>query len=863
MARGRHRLHRELMRLEEQLKELPGLYIRKRLLDDIHDGGSGRWLSPQTVAGWLKQGRVPNDFDDLWAFVQELLRRISSRGALSHRRLEQKRIEFRDLWEAAKEQAVPDTRPVDVESEDAESRSTSLSGELAKYLDATRLAALEHPYPAVLPGTCLPPLSQVYVRQRAEARRAGQFSKGPDQIIWDRRSADDVVKGDAPVTWLLGGPGAGKSSLLRMVADKLAQKCLSDGGAIARPRQPELSGALQALSSPDNESPDKPLFPVYVPAHALMQPGSFAQQLAHAIALQLKGHDYIPLADAFFLGPPMPGARWLILVDGLDEIADVDERLKLLRTMRSYKKGPYRFVIGSRPLPDSELAILDEENGTGAVREKKGRGGLRGLDELAGRRDVDDLDAENGPAGRYELLPLDVSELPVFVRGWMEAARVPEPAPAVAAFMHQVNSGRLRELVRNPLMATILCQLHAADPTHPLPKGRYAAYQRFYELLCDRLYDPSSAGVNYQLQAQLRGYGAQASCAISNLPSRLLGALGQAAFVQQHEHVGGSAWEQIKTSVVPLRPDDMPVGRWDALTEQVLRRTGLVVVRAGDVVFVHQTLAEFLAARHAARDPRIGESELLRLSGKNGLRPTSYLTSYDRFLVAAWIAEDRCPLGLRELIVDLSGSYSSAAGIAELIRDGVDLGDEVRESVAGTLRRMANGRGLSKTMVAAEDLASVDVPSAVEVLSIVLKNPTISFLDRASLSRKIIEFDPLRAVDVFAELSMSRRLNIMYRDHASDYLTELDRARAASVIVEMVREREGDANELIVLIKKLFRLDMPVAVSMLTDVLDRRTWKEPHRSRLQTCLGEMESSLQRSYRSMVSDDEPRSSRPGI
>jgi hypothetical protein len=111
------------------------------------------------------------------------------------------------------------------------------------------------------------------------------------------------------------------------------------------------------------------------------------------------------------------------------------------------------------------------------------------------------------------------------------------------------------------------------------------------------------------------------------------------------------------------------------------------------------------------------------------------------------------------------------------------------------------------------------------------------------LSKKIIEFDPLRAVDVFAELSMSRRLNIMYRDHASDYLTELDRARAASVIAEMIREREGDANELIVLIKKLARLDMPVAVTMLTDILDRRTWKEPHRSRMMMWLAETESSL--------------------
>ncbi|MDX3099297.1 NACHT domain-containing protein [Nonomuraea angiospora] len=832
-ARSRHSLHRELVSLEEQSRERPGRYSRNGLLDDIHDGGNGPRLSPQTVSGWLKQGRVPDDFADLWAFVEALLRRASPGGPQDRHRLVREKNKFKGLWEAARQQAEPGPRPP----------SASLPSELAEYLNATRLASLEHPYPAVLPGTGLPPLSQVYVRQQAELRPAGEPGKGPDKAAWDRRPAEDIVRGNVPMTWLLGGPGAGKSSLLRMIVVRLAQERLAEDGKRARPRRSAHPGVIHTLSSKDKKPPDKPLFPVYVPAHALMQPGSFTQQLAHVIALQLKGYDYIPPADRFFRDPPLPGAQWLILIDGLDEISDIDERLRVLKTLTANRKGPYRFVIGSRPLPDSELAILDEGIDTGPARETA-RGGRRGLDEQAGRRhDDDEHSAASGPVGRYELLPLEVSVLPTFVRGWMEAARVPWPAPAVEAFMHQVNSGRLRELVRNPLMATILCQLHAADPTHPLPMGRYAAYQRFYELLCDRFYDPSSTGINHQLHTQLRRYGAQSSAAIDNLPGRLLAALGQAALRRQHERAGAGALEQIRACVADLRPDDMAVSRWDALTAQVLRRTGLVVVKAGDVAFVHQTLGEFLAARHAARESRIGESELLRLSHKNGLRPLSYLTSYDRFLIAAWIAEDRSPPGLGDLLVKLSGSYSSAAGIAELVRDGVDLGAEVREAAADTLRRMASGRDLSKTVVAAEGLASVDVPSAVEVLSIVLKSPAISFVDRARLSKKIIEFDPLRAVDVFAELSMSRRLNIMYRDHASDYLTALDQERAASVIAEMVREREGDADELAVLIKKLANLDRPVAVAMLADALDRHVWTEPHRLKLLKCLTEMEASV--------------------
>ncbi|WP_343955528.1 hypothetical protein [Nonomuraea longicatena] len=272
------------------------------------------------------------------------------------------------------------------------------------------------------------------------------------------------------------------------------------------------------------------------------------------------------------------------------------------------------------------------------------------------------------------------------------------------------------------------------------------------------------------------------------------------------------------------------MSKWDALTAQALRRTGMVLVTADDVTFVHQTLHEFLAARHAARDPHARRGELLRLSHKKGLLSQSYLTSYDRFLVAAWIVEGRSPPGLKDLIAQLSASYGPAAGIAELVRDGVDLGSRVRESAAVTLRKMASGRDLSRMIVAAEDLASVDVPSAVEVLSVVLRSPTISFPDRARLSKKIIEFDPLHAVDVFAELSMSRRLDIIYRDHASD-------------LTEMVREREGDVHELIVLTGKLARLDRLAAVTMLAEALDRHTWKKPHRQKLLTWLATIQSSL--------------------
>ncbi|MEV4460985.1 hypothetical protein [Microbispora sp. NPDC049633] len=810
-----HPLHGELARLEEVVRRA-GRYSRNKILDDIYKQGRGPKLSPQTVSGWIVRGIVPGDFADMWLFVRELLVRAVPDQLNNKFWWVRKESEWKGLWEAAKKQAshAAATR---VATNDEKSSSGLLN-----FLSVTRLSAVEHPYPAALPGAVLPSLSQVYVRQQAETEKTRKPEADKDlddsEVNWGKRPAEDVIKSRAPVAWLLGGPGAGKSSLLRMIAIFLAEYHLAEvsesAEAAQRSAAQRKSDAIQ--SSKLNAFPRRSaIYPIYMSAHFLVQPGSFAQQLHSAVQSQLRGHDYSPLSDEFFRMPPRKGARWLVLIDGLDEIADVDERIRVLQRLDSLKGGIYRFIVGSRPLPESELALLDGEI-------KLGRGA-----------------AIPGESERYELLPFDSAQLPQFVRGWMEAAQVHDPVDAIAAFMAQVNRGRLRELVRNPLMATILCQLHAANPNYPLPRGRYGAYQRFYDLLKDRFYDCSPAGINSQLASQLNRYGSQARNAISDLPGAILDVLGSLALRLQHERVSGSL-ELVKKYVSHLRPRDMPASRWESLMAQVLRRTGLVVVRGEELDFVHQTLREFLAAKHAAENRKRSEEEFLKL-GKDGRHLPSYLTSYDRFLIAAWVLEDCAPRGLSELLMQLSTHYSSAAGISELIRDEVDLGSDIREATARTLYKMANGRNLSTTIAAAENLASVDISSAVEVLAVVLKNPRISFVDRALLSKKLIEFDPMRAVDTFAELAMTRRLNIMFRDYASDYLVGLDQGRAASVIADMIRERGGNFHELIVLSRKLARLDGALAANLLSSRIQTYNWSEKRRSLLVSELSEIRS----------------------
>ncbi|MER6144943.1 helix-turn-helix domain-containing protein [Streptomyces sparsogenes] len=94
--------------------------------------------------------------------------------------------------------------------------------QLKAYLEAAAKAARQHPYPGVLGAPSLPALADVYMRQQARAPAAdNQESPGPDDAAASGSQtgpavpAAEVFRADHGVCVLLGGPGGGKSTLLR------------------------------------------------------------------------------------------------------------------------------------------------------------------------------------------------------------------------------------------------------------------------------------------------------------------------------------------------------------------------------------------------------------------------------------------------------------------------------------------------------------------------------------------------------------------------------------------------------------------------------------------------------------------------
>ncbi|WP_431903135.1 trypsin-like peptidase domain-containing protein [Nonomuraea sp. bgisy101] len=194
----------------------------------------------------------------------------------------------------------------------------ALGPRVRSYLAAARTEAGRHPYG--LGVAFAPRLDTVYVSQQADALAA----TGPARHL-DAASLVDEYGGGLVV----GGPGAGKSSLLRH---------------------------LLALAADDRR------VPVLVPAAALAGDLPLPRALAEGVYATLGSSvDDLDLAE-LLARHAAPGVPWLVLVDGVDELQGQEARARVLRAVaRWWRDDRYRFVVTSRPLPQAELSVLHGE----------------------------------------------------------------------------------------------------------------------------------------------------------------------------------------------------------------------------------------------------------------------------------------------------------------------------------------------------------------------------------------------------------------------------------------------------------------------------------------------------------------------
>ncbi|MEU8975077.1 ATP-binding protein [Streptomyces monashensis] len=560
----------------------------------------GEALKPQTVSDWLA-GTPAAKFEQLWALVEVFL--VVCEHRLGRADLDRKIKHLRTVLKASgpavdkaeAQAAMRNLQNADVEWRVDEARWKALwevarsdpapgpDPQLGAYLKAASRAAGLHPYPCPSDDPASSPPAEVYVHQRAKAQPA----RTPAQTS-RLTAAEDVFAGEDRIRVLLAGAGTGKSTLLRR----------------------HLADSADHLLNSRRSNRARAAVPVLVRATDLVGAPSLPQVLAAAATTELSPFGLRKaLAEDLFQHHPRPQMPWLVMVDGLDEVPDHATRVTLLDQLAreaATKPFVYRFVVATRPLPDQELDRL-------------------------------------GPTTvRFELQPFASAGLRAYAQGCFSG--LPDAGHHVMEFMDGLTRSGLHSLACTPLMASMLCRLYATNPARPLPEGRTGAYESFVRLLYEENTHKNIRGTHdraiallkdrHQIPQDLQA-AEQAAEQVRNRLPELIGLLAYA-------RISGNTDPAVKVLAPHLhtqRPHKIKESLWNAFLGNLLRPTGLLVERADDFEFVHQTLLEYHAARHATRDKQARDQLLdalfpLRLTPvRGGWRAPDLDPSYLGFLL--------------------------------------------------------------------------------------------------------------------------------------------------------------------------------------------------------------------------------------
>ncbi|GAB3661269.1 hypothetical protein GCM10027589_23400 [Actinocorallia lasiicapitis] len=254
-----------------------------------------------------------------------------------------------------------------------------------------------------------------------------------------------------------------------------------------------------------------------------------------------------------FSRSPLPGHHWFVLVDGLDEIVDVKERLQVLRklmTIMRQDESPVRLMISTRPLTSEENAELAA---AGAVC--------------------------------FRLQPFDKASLDAFVTRWFDVRRHGNMTvqELTLGFSTEVKRAGITEIVRIPLLATMAIMIFekrvGRNPT--LPSSRSELYGEFINLLGEGR------------PAVSNGPSAEITKWLVEWSPRLLAVAARAAV----EGRADTLLSEVENEIRRERPGILP-SQWIGALPGVLMSTGMFnSTSIGEGIdFLHRSIAEYLIA---------------------------------------------------------------------------------------------------------------------------------------------------------------------------------------------------------------------------------------------------------------------------
>jgi hypothetical protein len=426
---------------------------------------------------------------------------------------------------------------------------------------------------AAVPSDAPPMREPSPAKAREEISSEVFVSASQPREDWRRRSPEHPVldQDRRPVVdWLveeshsvvLGGPGSGKSSLLRFIALDLLSE------------SPRMSAMAQEWGR---------FLPVWVPfplwTKLISDPATASSSLTQALHGWLESYDAADLWPVFEMA--LRDERVLLLVDGLDEWADEGAAgIALDRLLVFVGQRDVPVVLASRPHGFARLGMRQAGWRTGEIgslsREQQGR-----LTRIWFTHWISALEGGSAP----------------------DEGEIDRRADARARefFAQLERSQDLRDLAGTPLLLCLL--IYLGLHTARLPQNRFDAYETFVRHLTSE--HPRRRRRTASLTDEL-------SPELSDDDVR--DALAYLAYQFQEETGQGVVDQEQALRAVKkhLRDEDTGLGL-DLSEARRLGRdvvevgegaVGLLVERApGEIGFFHRALQEYLAARHLSRLP--------------------------------------------------------------------------------------------------------------------------------------------------------------------------------------------------------------------------------------------------------------------